>query len=100
MSVQVATLDILTEQGHFEPEVARAIGNAIDMEIAFSSNALATREDVKEVRVEIWQLAIELRGEMSQLSTDLRSEMSELRGVMKHLRTELRAEKSQHSAEL
>lgn len=33
MAVQLATLDILTQKGHFEPQIARAIGEAIETEI-------------------------------------------------------------------
>jgi DNA anti-recombination protein RmuC len=104
MSVQVATLDILTEQGRFEPEVARAIGNAIDMEIASATHPLATREDVKDARVETRQMLIELRAEMRQLNVELRADMYqlnvELRAEMRQLNVELRAEMSQLNAEL
>ena len=51
MSVMyVATLDILTEKGGFDPQAARAIGEAIDLEIARSRDSSATREDVAECR--------------------------------------------------
>lgn len=51
MSVMyVATLDILTEKGGFDPRAARAIGEAIDLEIARSREVSATREDVSDCR--------------------------------------------------
>ena len=51
MSVMhVATLDILTDKGGFNPEAARAIGEAIDLEIARSRDTSASREDVGECR--------------------------------------------------
>src|SRR5690349_20580451 len=33
MAMQVSTLDILIEKAHFEPQVARAVGEAIENEI-------------------------------------------------------------------
>ena len=44
MSVMyVATLDILTEKGGFKPEAARAIGEAIELEIARSRETSASK---------------------------------------------------------
>ena len=46
----VATLDILTEKGGFSPQAARAIGEAIDLAIARSRDASASRGHVSECR--------------------------------------------------
>ena len=48
MIMQVAALDVLTLKGGFAPEVARAIGEAMDMEIARSRETLATSQQLTE----------------------------------------------------
>lgn len=48
MIMQVAALDVLTMKGGFAPEAARAIGEAMDMEIARSRETLATSHQLTE----------------------------------------------------
>jgi hypothetical protein len=127
MSVMyVATLDILTEKGGFNPEAARAIGEAIDLEIARSRDASATKEDVSEcrralrdeigaqraetdrnfaiVRGELKEaisaLRAELKEEISGLRTELKADISSLRTELKEDISGLRAELKQNMGEL
>lgn len=78
MAVQIATLDILTRRAHFEPEVARAIGDAIDLEMNTSRDQLATKS--------------ELKAEIALLRSDLKSGLAELRAEIKQDIAKLRAE--------
>ncbi len=64
--MQVATLDILTEKGGFAPEVARAIGEAIELESSRSQDAWATRQDLSEMHLALSQELTELRGEFKR----------------------------------
>jgi hypothetical protein len=50
MIMHVAALDVLTMKGGFAPEAARAIGEAMDMEIARSRETLATSQQLTEAR--------------------------------------------------
>jgi hypothetical protein len=67
----VATLDILTEKGGFNPQAARAIGEAIDLEIARSRDISPTREDVAECRRALGEEIGSLRGETHTMKADL-----------------------------
>jgi hypothetical protein len=108
MSVMyVATLDILTEKGGFNPTAARAIGEAIELEIARSRETSATKEDVSECRrslrdeIETQRAETdrnfatsraELKEAISALRTELRESLGELRAELKQNVSELRAE--------
>jgi hypothetical protein len=48
MDMQVAALDILTTKGGFAPAAARAIGEAMDLQIARSYEDLATNKRLDE----------------------------------------------------
>jgi len=48
MDMQVAALDILTTKGGFAPAAARAIGEAMDLQIARSYDDLATNQRLDE----------------------------------------------------
>jgi hypothetical protein len=74
MAVQVATLDILTERGHFEPEVARAIGGAIEMEINHAKDPLATRTELFEVRDNLKREFEDFRSEVKREFAAVRAE--------------------------
>lgn len=52
MSMQIQTLDILIEKAHFDPQVARAIAEAIAVETNNVSTTLATKQDLAEVKSE------------------------------------------------
>jgi hypothetical protein len=53
MDMQVAALDILITKGRFAPEAARAIGEAMDLQIARSHEDLATSQQLKETNVKL-----------------------------------------------
>lgn len=104
MSVMyVATLDILTQKGHFDPEAARAIGEAIDLEIARSRGASATREDVNECRralsdeiaahkIETNKAFSELRSEFRLIRAEVKEEISAFRAAVNSEISTFRAE--------
>jgi cell division septum initiation protein DivIVA len=75
MAVQVATLDILTDRAHFEPEVARAIGDAITTEMNHARETLATQAELRGLGSELRQEIAELRAEMRQEFAALRAEI-------------------------
>src|SRR5437879_2600226 len=103
MAVQAASLEIL-EKAAVPSAQARAIVQAIEIEIAGAKDTLATKQDVLILRHEIAELRTELRSEMTELRTELRSEMTELRtelrSEMTELRTELRSEMTELRTEL
>ena len=97
MSVMyVATLDILTEKGGFNPQAARAIGEAIDLEIARSRDTSATRDDVGECRRVLGEEIASLRGQADRNTSTLRSglkdEIAALRVELKEDTSALRAQ--------
>jgi hypothetical protein len=105
MSVMyVATLDILTEKGGFNPQAARAIGEAIDLEIARSRAASATKEDVSECQramsYEIGALRVETDRSISALRSEVRAQGAELKEDIGALRAELKEDMSTLRAEL
>ena len=109
MSVMyVATLDILTEKGGFNPEAARAIGEAIELEIARSRETSATKEDVSECRSVLRDEIGVLRADTDRNFAAMRSELkeaisglrAELKGEISALRTELKQDMSELGAEI
>src|SRR5205807_8799510 len=99
MAVQAASLEIL-EKAAVPPAQARAIVQAIEIEIAGAKDTLATKQDVLILRHEIAELRTELRSEMTELRTELRSEMTELRTELRSEMTELRTELRSKMTEL
>src|SRR5215472_6415699 len=73
MAVQAASLEVLGK-GAVPPAQARAIVQAIEIEIAGAKDTLATKHDV-----------LALRQEMAELRTGLRQEMAELRGGLQDI---------------
>jgi hypothetical protein len=75
MDMQVAALDILTTKGGFAPAAARAIGEAMDLQIARSYDDLATNQKLDETRVllesKIDGFRTELKADMSALEAKL-----------------------------
>jgi hypothetical protein len=94
MAVQPASLEVL-ERAAVPPAQARAIVQAIEIEIAGARDTLATRQDMLILRHEMAELRTELRQEMAGLRTELRQEMAELRGELRQDMADLR-----HSFEL
>jgi hypothetical protein len=71
MAMQAASLEVL-EKANVPAPQARAIVQAIEIEIAGARDTLATKHDLLLLRTE-------LRQEMTELRTELRQEVTELR---------------------
>src|SRR5438067_10537876 len=78
MSMQAASLEVL-EKANLPAPQARAIVQAIEIEIAGARDTLATKQDTLLLRQDMAELGHDLRKEMSELGHDLRQEMSKLR---------------------
>jgi hypothetical protein len=78
MAVQPASLEVL-EKAAVPPAQARAIVQAIEIEIAGAKDTLATKQDMLILRHEMAELRTELRQEMGDLRTELRQDMAGLR---------------------
>jgi len=65
MAVQAASLEIL-EKAAVPPAQARAIVQAIEIEIAGAKDSLATKQDILILRHEIVELRHEIEGKLSQ----------------------------------
>jgi hypothetical protein len=105
MAVQPASLEVL-EKAAVPAAQARAIVQAIEIEIAGARDTLATKQDILILRQETKQDMLSLRHEMAELRAELRQDMAglrtELRQEMTDLRTELRQEMTdlRHGLEL
>jgi hypothetical protein len=93
MAVQAATLDILTDRAHLDPQVARAIGDAIALEMGTAREPLATKQDIAELRQES-------KADMAVLRQDLKADMAALRQEIKIDVATLRHETNVGMAEL
>jgi hypothetical protein len=86
MAVQPASLEVL-EKAAVPAAQARAIVQAIEIEIAGARDTLATKQDMVILRHELRHEMAELRGElgreMAELRGGLRQEMAELRGEVR-----------------
>src|SRR5947207_15098112 len=101
MSMQAASLEVL-EKANLPAPQARAIVQAIEIEIAGARDTLATKQDTLLLRQDMAELGHDLRQEMSELGHDLRQEMSDLRQEMSKLGHDVRHEMSdmRHGLEL
>ena len=101
MSMQAASLEVL-EKANLPAPQARAIVQAIEIEIAGARDTLATKQDTLLLRQDMAELGHDLRQEMAELGHDLRQEMSDLRQGMSKLGQDLRQEMSdiRHGLEL
>jgi len=91
MAMQAASLEIL-EKANVPAPQARAIVQAIEIEIAGARDTLATKHDLLLLRTELRQEMTELRQEMTELRTELRQEMTGLRQEITGVHGELRVE--------
>lgn len=93
MVMKVATVDVLADEAHFEPHVARAIAKAIEMEIGGSQQTLATKHDLSDLRSnlrdELLQLRVEMREGLLQLRVEMREEFSQIRIEMRDQKAEV-----------
>ena len=87
MPVQAASLEIL-EKANVPAPQARAIVQAIEIEIAGAKETPATKQDMLILRLEMAEMRHELKTEIATLRGDLRSEMHATRG---DLRSEMHA---------
>jgi hypothetical protein len=76
--VQAASLEVL-DKAAVPPAQARAIVQAIEIEIAGAKDTLATKQDILILRHEMAELRTELRADMVELRTELKTDMAELR---------------------
>ncbi|TLZ38839.1 MAG: hypothetical protein E6K24_00550 [Gammaproteobacteria bacterium] len=74
MAVQPASLEIL-EKAAVPPAQARAIVQAIEIEIAGAKEILATKQDILILRHETAEMRTELRHEMTDLRRELRDDL-------------------------
>ncbi len=100
MDMQVAALDILTTKGGFAPAAARAIGEAMDLQIARSYDDLATNQKLDETRVllesKIDGFRTELNSKIDSVRLELNAKIDSVRlgfeAKMDSLRMELKCD--------
>ena len=94
MAVQPASLEVL-EKAAFPPAQARAVVQAIEIEIAGAKDTLATKQDILMLRHDTKQDILTLRNETKQDILTLRNEMKQdvlmLGQEMAELRSEFHA---------
>lgn len=86
MSVQAASLEVL-DKAAVPPAQARAIVQAIEIEIAGAKDTLATKQDMLILRHEMAELRTELKTDMAELRTELRADRAELRAELQAMMT-------------
>jgi hypothetical protein len=83
MSVQIATLDILTKRARFDPLIALAIAEGIELECNILRQDLATKDLLLDVRTElkaqIVAVRADLMGDIERRHHDLTLNMESLR---------------------
>ena len=103
MAVHPASLEVL-EKAAVPPAQARAIVQAIEIEIAGAKDTLATKQDTLILRHDMAEGRAELRTEITDLRVELRTDISDLRAELKteiaQLRTELKTEIAELRQEL
>ena len=75
MDMQVAALDILITKGRFAPEAARAIGEAMDLQIARSHDSLAASQQLNETKVELESGIAALDAKIESVRLELKCDM-------------------------
>ena len=76
--MQAASLKVL-EKANLPAPQARAIVQAIEIELAGARDTLATKQDTLLLRQDMAELGHDLRQEMSKLGHDVRQEMLDMR---------------------
>jgi hypothetical protein len=89
MAMQLAALDILITKGGFAPESARAIGEAVDLEIERSRESLATGQQLTDTRLMLEGKLTETRQQLEQKIEDFRRDLEQ---KIEAVRFELKAE--------
>ena len=75
MDMQVAALDILITKGRFAPEAARAIGEAMDLQIARSHEDLATSQQLNETNARVENVRTTLEAKIESVRLELKCDM-------------------------
>ena len=76
MAMQAATLEIL-EKADLPPHQARAIAQAIELEVSAGHTSLATRQDLLEVKHEIQVLRQDFQKDLQVTKQELRAEIAD-----------------------
>lgn len=111
MAVQVATLDILVNQAGFDPKVARAIGEAITVEIGAALDGLATKQDLTQLRHDmqgdiagvnrtIESVRLELKNDITQMRSEFKEHVAQVRSELKEDIAQVRSELKESEARL
>jgi len=79
--MQSAALVVL-EKANLPPAQARAIGEAVEIELVAHLDQLATKLDLADLRAEIHGMRGELRAELHEMAGGLRSEIHGMRGEL------------------
>ncbi len=80
---------LLHEKGHFSVEQANTLAETIGM---ITTEGLATKIDIAELRTEIAALRTDLKGEIADLRVEMKGEIADLRMEMKGDGADLRME--------
>lgn len=83
MAMQLAALDILITKGGFAPESARAIGEAVDLEIERSRESLATGQQLTDTRVGLEKQLAGLEHRVETVRLELLAKIEEVRLELK-----------------
>jgi hypothetical protein len=93
MAMQLAALDILITKGGFAPESARAIGEAVDLEIERSRESLATGQQLTDTRLmlegQLTDTRIKLEGQLTDTRVKLEQQITALEHKVGEFRLEL-----------
>jgi hypothetical protein len=100
MAMQLAALDILITKGGFAPESARAIGEAVDLEIERSRESLATGQQLTDTRLmlegKLTDTRLTLEGKLTETRQKLEQKIEDFRRDLEQkieaVRFELKAE--------
>ncbi|HZF26328.1 MAG TPA: hypothetical protein VEZ88_08705 [Steroidobacteraceae bacterium] len=94
MAMQAATLEIL-EKADLPPRQARAIAQAIELEVAAGHSSLATRQDLLVVKHELQHEMGTVRQDLQLVKQDLQLMKQDLQLMKQELRTEIAESKSE-----
>jgi hypothetical protein len=92
MAMQLAALDILITKGGFAPESARAIGEAVDLEIERSRNSLATGQQLTDTRLVLEKQLTVLEGKLTDTRLALEKQITDTRLELEKQITDTRLE--------
>jgi hypothetical protein len=94
MPMQAETLEIL-EKTDLPPRQARAIAQAIELEVSAGHTSLATRQDLLGVKQDLLAVKQDLLGVKHELQHEIGTVKQDLQLVKQELRTEIAESKSE-----